>query len=77
MKQQDGKSLCLIGVAHCLVCQREVETVSTVEADALLKIAGRIFEAAIASGQVHLIPFASGSSLVCKASLFGTEGRKR
>lgn len=58
-------------MAHCLTCQHEVETISAVEAAAFLKIAGRILETAIASGQVHLIQIANGSSQVCKASLFG------
>ena len=56
-------------MAHCLTCQRDVETISAVDAAAFLKIAGRILETAIASGQLHLIPIPNGSSRVCKESL--------
>lgn len=55
---------------RCPVCQREVETLSTLEALAMLQLAGRMFDAAIASGQVHVIPVLNGSSRVCEESLF-------
>ena len=57
-------------IVRCPFCEREVETLSTAEAGALLVTAGRRLDAGVASGQVHVIQTVSGSPRVCKDSLF-------
>jgi NMD protein affecting ribosome stability and mRNA decay len=54
----------------CPFCNREVETLSEVDATVMLRLAGRMLDSAVTSGRIHLIETGSGSSRVCKDSLF-------
>ncbi len=62
--------------AVCPVCAREVETLSTGEAAAVLEVDDLIFHGLLTAGQIHTIRTVSGSLRVCQDSLW-VSGCKR
>jgi len=60
----------LVVRAHCPVCEREVETLTTAQAEEVLEVNARTLNRFIAEGHVHAIPTVSGTHRVCKDSLF-------
>jgi hypothetical protein len=56
--------------ARCSICEREVETLTKTEAAAILEIDDRQLEHLITKGSLHVMSTVSGSSRVCKDSLF-------
>jgi hypothetical protein len=61
-------------IVRCPFCEREVETLSTVEAGALLVTADRTLDAGVAPGQVHIIHTLNDGPRVCKDSLLQCRG---
>lgn len=58
---------------HCSFCERDVNALSIAQAAAVLAAAGRMLDAVIASGQVHVIGIPGGSNRVCQDSLFAVQ----
>ena len=56
--------------ALCPVCAREVETLSTGEAAAVLEVDDRTLDRLLAARQIHALRTVSGSLRICRDSLF-------
>jgi len=55
---------------HCPACGREVEMLARAEAAEILEVEGEMLDALICAGRVHAIETVSGSTKICKDSLF-------
>lgn len=59
--------------AFCPICAREVETLLTGEAAAVLEVDDRTLERLLAARQVHALITVSGNLRVCRDSLFSRQ----
>ena len=59
-----------VPLAPCAACGRDVVAVTPGEAGLLLQTGHEALEGLVDSGRIHAIPTASGSSLICRDSIF-------
>jgi len=57
----------------CQTCEREVETLTSLQAAEILEVEDQTLRAFIFAGQVHAVETVSGSLRICKNSLFRRE----
>lgn len=56
--------------ANCPACAREVNTLDTAQAAAVLEVSQTQFQLLLADATVHALPTVSGSLRICQDSLF-------
>ena len=70
LRQQTIRIPASVVRTHCLICEREVETLAAAHAAEVLEVDADTLSQLIDAGQVHAIETVSGSLRVCQDSLF-------